>query len=240
MKISNNISFRMMCGLIFMTAINAQATTVTYTLDNVILDDRNTQMTGTFSWTFDIGDFENGEGIFSSLDIPFTLHDHTDLEASFDIGKSIEITFPGNVHDDGIDITLVLLQPLTPTTSSSIDLEESKYDIGGNGFHRGSFLSGSVSVLPDVPGDTDGNRIVNDIDYNNLAAQFGGPPGADSADFNGDIFVGLDDFAVMRGNVGFGVAAAPDTEFRATIPEPTTLTLVALSGLAVLRPRRKR
>jgi len=67
MKTSNNISFWMMCGLIFTTAINAHATTVSYALDNVILDDRNTQMTGTFSWTFDIGDFENGVGRFSSI-----------------------------------------------------------------------------------------------------------------------------------------------------------------------------
>ena len=134
----------MICSFIFMAAFNAHADVVNYTLDNVILDDNNAQMTGTFSWTFNVGDFENGIGQFTFLDIPFTSYDHTDLNAVFDIGNSIEITLEGSVHDDGVDITLFLSQPLTPTTGSSIDLARSRYEIGGNGFHDGLFLSGSV------------------------------------------------------------------------------------------------
>jgi len=128
-----------------MTAPGAHADTLIYTLDNVFLDD-NTQMTGTFSWTFDTGDFENGAGLFISLDIPHTTHDHHDLSATFDVGKTIEITFGGNVHDDGVDISLVLLKALTPTTSSAINLVDSKYEIGGNGFHDGFFKSGDISL----------------------------------------------------------------------------------------------
>jgi hypothetical protein len=124
------------------------ADTVFYTLDNVTLAD-NTQMTGTFSWTYDVGDFENGVGQFTFLEIPWTSHDHTDLDAAFDIGGSIEITLEGSVHDDGVDITLALAQPLTPTTSSLLVLGpgESKYEIGGNGFHDGLFQSGSISPI---------------------------------------------------------------------------------------------
>jgi hypothetical protein len=95
--------------------------------------------------------FRLSAGQFSFLDIPYTPHDHTDLDAVFDIGNSIEITLAGSVHDDGVDITLFLLQPLTPTTSSSIDLVRSKYSIGGNGFHDGLFLSGSISPTVSVP-----------------------------------------------------------------------------------------
>jgi hypothetical protein len=120
-----------------------------FTLDNVILDD-NTQMTGTFAWTYDAGDFEGGVGQFTSLDIPWTLHDQDDLDVVFDVGSSIEITLAGSVHDDGVDITLFLLQPLTPTTPSSIDLTRSKYDIGGNGFHSGVFVSGTLSPAHSV------------------------------------------------------------------------------------------
>jgi len=69
MSTANNICFRMICSFILLAAINVHATEVNYTLENVILDD-STQMTGTFSWTFDIGDFENGVGQFTSLDIP--------------------------------------------------------------------------------------------------------------------------------------------------------------------------
>lgn len=150
---AKNICFWMICGFIFVAAFNAHAASVNYTLENVILDD-NTQMTGTFSWTFDIGDFENGVGQFTFLEVPHTSHDHTDLNATIDVGQSIEITLPGSTHDDGVDITLVLLQALTPTTSSSINLILSKYEIGGNGFYDGLFLSGLISPA------TDGDSVI--------------------------------------------------------------------------------
>lgn len=134
--------------ILFVAPPDVNADTVCYTLDNVTLAD-NTQMTGTFSWTYDVGDFENGVGQFTFLEIPWTSHDHTDLDAAFDIGGSIEITLEGSVHDDGVDITLVLAQLLTPTTASLLVLGpgESKYEIGGNGFHDGWFQSGSISPL---------------------------------------------------------------------------------------------
>jgi hypothetical protein len=151
MKAVKNVYFWIVISFITMAAFNVHAEIVVYTLDNVILDDNNTPMYGTFSWTYNAGDFENGVGVFTFLDIPFTIHDHTDLDATFDIGNSIEITLAGSVHDDGVDITLFLLQPLTPTTSASVDLTRSQYEIGGNGFHTGLFLSGSVSPTIAVP-----------------------------------------------------------------------------------------
>lgn len=108
-------------------------------------------MYGTFLWTYNAGNFENGVGVFTFLDTPFTIHDHTDLDTVIDIGNSIEITLGGSVHDDGVDITLFLSEPLTPTTPASIDLARSQYDIGGNGFHTGLFLSGTVSPTVPVP-----------------------------------------------------------------------------------------
>ena len=136
----------MIASLIFLAAVNAHADSVTYTLENVILDD-STQMIGSFFWTYDTGNFESGIGQFTSLDIPHTSHDHTDLDANIDVTQSIEITLPTSTHDDGVDIALVLLQPLTPTTSALINLVTSKYEIGGNGFHDGLFLSGRISPV---------------------------------------------------------------------------------------------
>lgn len=141
-----NIRFRMISSVFFVAAFNAHADSVTYTLENVILDD-STQMTGTFLWTYDTGNFENGAGQFTSLDIPHTSHDHTDLDANIDVTQSIEITLPTNNHDDGLDITLDLVQALTPTTSALINLVTSKYSIGGNGFHDGLFISGRISPV---------------------------------------------------------------------------------------------
>jgi len=47
--------------------------------------------------------------------------------------------------DMGLDITLRLSQPLTPTASASIDLSLSFFECCGNGFHDQPFLSGSIS-----------------------------------------------------------------------------------------------
>lgn len=57
-----------------------------------------------------------------------------------------EITLAGSVHDDGVDISLFLAQPLTPASGSPLDLDLSKYEIGGNGFHTGLFVSGSIGL----------------------------------------------------------------------------------------------
>lgn len=90
---------------------------------------------------------------------------------------------------------------------------------------------------PLVPGDTNNDRIVDDLDYVNFVAQFGGPPGAESADFNDDGIVNLIDFAIMRSNFESPAATAPGVE-SAPLPEPATLVLLATGGLAALRKRR--
>jgi hypothetical protein len=97
----------------------------------------------------------------------------------------------------------------------------------------GSLLVGDGAV---VPGDTNGDGIVNDADLANFEAQFGGAPGAESADFDGDGDVDIHDFSTMRGNWGFGTGPAPLSS--AATPEPTTMGLLALGGLVVLKRRR--
>jgi len=49
--------------------------------------------------------------------------------------------------------------PPAVTTSSSINLVESKYEIGGNGFYDGLFLSGLISP------DTDGDGVIFKNDF---------------------------------------------------------------------------
>ncbi len=148
--IAVNPSVAVFCGLLFgfiqLTALDVQAVeTVYYTLDNVILDDQ-TQMTGIFSWTYETGNFENGDGQFISLSIPHSSHNQDDLIATIEPSQ-IEITFDGNVHGDGVDIKLVLEPELMLNSTSLIktNTTESKYSIGGDGFFDGYFLSGSIS-----------------------------------------------------------------------------------------------
>jgi hypothetical protein len=126
---------------------SAQANTVSYTLDNVFLDAAN-QMTGTFEWTYTDNDFEKGTGLFSELFIPLTSHTLDDLTITFDIGKSIEFTLTENSDSDGVDISLVFINPLTPTQSTLLNLVpgESKWALGGTGTNH-VFISGGISPV---------------------------------------------------------------------------------------------
>ena len=131
---------------------SAQASTVSYTLDDIFLD-ANNQMTGTFEWTYAEGNFENGAGVFSELFIPFTSHTIGDLDITFDIGKSIEFSLKQNLDGDGLDISLVFVNPLTPTQSTLLnrDFGESKWSIGADAPNK-LFISGGISpVVVPVP-----------------------------------------------------------------------------------------
>jgi hypothetical protein len=132
----------MVCA-ICVWAVSAIAETQYFRLDNVVLDDGE-PMTGLFLWTYAPEEFADGTGEFVALDIPWTAHNHENLRATFDVGSSIEITLTNNVHDDGVDITLFVTNTLSATNSAVMDLVRSKYDIGGNGFHTGGFLSGTI------------------------------------------------------------------------------------------------
>ncbi len=162
MNVTKFLQLSLIACAVALTAAGVRAEVVEYSLENVVLDDSSAQMSGTFTWTYDVGDFENGVGVFTFLEIPFTAHDHTDLTAMVDVGSSVEITLEGSVHDDGVDITLVLMQPLTPTSGTAIDLTMSHYEIGGNGFHDGLFLSGSIEpTAATAVGDGNGAPVAS-------------------------------------------------------------------------------
>ena len=106
------------------------------------------------------------------------------------------------------------------------------------------FVSSEPDNLPpagaiSIPGDSNGDGVVDGLDYGNLIAQFGGAPGADSADFNGDSIVDIEDMAILRGNFGFVAASAPDAGFGAPVPEPATLAIWVAGGAALLARRRR-
>jgi hypothetical protein len=88
------------------------------------------------------------------------------------------------------------------------------------------------------PGDADGDGDIDKIDFKNLLAQFGGPPTGQSADFNGDGIIDLKDFVILRKHFEFSSAPTPSPDFAATIPEPTTLIVMTLGGLAVMKRRK--
>jgi hypothetical protein len=100
-------------------------------------------------------------------------------------------------------------------------------------------MASLIITVQTVPGDTNADGIVDDDDYANLVAQFGDAPGLESADFNDDNRVDLEDFLIMRENFGIDPTPAPIAAPGAVTPEPGTLMLLASCGLALLRRQRR-
>ncbi|MGB7326139.1 MAG: hypothetical protein WBD31_14800 [Rubripirellula sp.] len=98
----------------------ANADVVTFGLESVYTN-RGGNMTGQFTWTYVPGDFEDGHGEFISLDVPHTLHGLEDLIITIETNQ-IEFSLDGSFHDDGVDITLSLVEPFSPTAPVALDL----------------------------------------------------------------------------------------------------------------------
>ena len=129
----------------------AQTETVTYELKDVSMSSSGiNKITGSFTWTYTSGDFENGAGQFTSLHVPLTSETLATLAWTIET-KSIEIVFPGSWHDKGVDITLKLEQPLTPTSGATVDLANSKWEIQEGVVYFGVFHGGTVKVACPEP-----------------------------------------------------------------------------------------
>ncbi|MEM6748859.1 MAG: dockerin type I domain-containing protein [Planctomycetota bacterium] len=83
-----------------------------------------------------------------------------------------------------------------------------------------------------LPGDANSDGVVDLLDFDVLAQNFGSSTGNGAADgdFNGDGAVDLLDFDILAQNFG---ATSPGS-----VPEPASLGLIALGGAALLRRRR--
>ena len=168
MRVTRNICLWAIFSVSCMAAFNAHAATVTYTLDNVVLagcDSSDTTncngnippgqtITGTFIFTYSIGDFENGTGVFTALEIPNSnpLHEFTELNLQVQ-ADGIEITSTGNFHDEGLDITMKFVGgTLLNNVTTDLDTGSSFYECCGNGFSSQYFASGSfIPTASSVP-----------------------------------------------------------------------------------------
>lgn len=70
--------------------------------------------------------------------------------------------------------------------------------------HCGSMMKGTVIVLQPCPGDTNGDRVVNFADLNQVLSQFGqsGAPGTLAGDVNNDGVVNFADLNIVLSNFG--------------------------------------
>jgi len=101
------------------------------------------------------------------------------------------------------------------------------------------YVTGEISVIGMLDGDTDVDWDVDDADLEAFIAVFGAA-GDWRTDFNEDGSIDLMDFIMLRENFGTVVESAPSGQFTASTPEPTTLAMFAFGALAVFRRRGRR
>ena len=94
-----------------------------------------------------------------------------------------------------------------------------------------------VTLWPALAGDANADNVVDESDFQQLIKQFGGTPGEQNADFNGDGTVNLADFVLQRNNFGVVLDSGPAGQLSLLIPEPTTFAAI-LAGLGFLVRRR--
>jgi len=117
---------------------------VVYTLDNLVLQPGDGQITGSFIWHYVADDFEGGIAEFTEIDIPGYGTDVTGLVFNFDVPVGLEITLLVNTNNNGVTINLNFVTPLSPTASIDIDLTTSSYEIE-IGARSGAFVSGAIT-----------------------------------------------------------------------------------------------
>lgn len=127
----------------------AATETVTFVLDGVVDPGGQTEvMSGTFSWTYTPGDFENGTGAFTAIDLPGFGTDLSQLAITIE-PQQIDISLNGNYHGYSVDVLLRLVQPFSPFEAVALDLAASSYQIENAGWPpNAAILSGSVAPLP--------------------------------------------------------------------------------------------
>jgi formylglycine-generating enzyme required for sulfatase activity len=163
-------------------------------------------------------------------------YDQLVVAGDLHLGGTLQVTlidgFAPNIDDT---FSILYFDDLDGTEFDAVELP----DLAGRKAWDLSELysTGEISVIEMLDGDTDGDRDVDDADYQAFVSVFG-DVGDRYTDFNGNGKIDLGDFVLLRANFGAGVnASAPGNAATAT-PEPATLILMA-AGLPLLLKRRR-
>jgi len=164
-------------------------------------------------------------------------YDRLDVEGSLHLGGTLQLVLiDGFTPQTGETFDILDFGNLSGTTFDSIE------PIGAAGAITWDFstlyTTGHIRAggLAPVVGDTDADRDVDSDDYQTMVETFGGDD--PRTDFNDDGRVGVEDFALMRANFGYGVGSAPNATAPTPTPEPATLILLGAAVPLFLKQRR--
>ena len=182
-------------------------------------------------------------GVFESFSFPNGQNWTVDYDT---LAGDVSVTFngwwvrtgdlDGDSDTDADDVDLIC---------ANIGGDPGLYDMDGDGdvdaddmvFHVETYLEfdlgsdGTIDGQGTSCGDFNADGVVDGTDLSIMNANFGGAVGFAAGNANCDSTVNGTDLSILAGTFG-NVATAP-------VPEPATMGLFALGGLALLRKRRK-
>ncbi|MEM6334844.1 MAG: choice-of-anchor tandem repeat NxxGxxAF-containing protein [Planctomycetota bacterium] len=188
------------------------------------------------------GGSSEGSGQFSSFNdlgqITFTAR-FTDGTSGVFISNAVAnlaLVFADLDNDGDADIDDLNLLAANLNTGTTPD----EGDLDADGDVDFDDLTAFLELLDTVPGDANLDGQVNTLDLAILAANFdnAASPTYALADFNLDQQVNTLDLAILAANFGFDNSSPLTTAATPLVPEPATLALLTLAGLATTTRRR--
>ena len=174
------------------------------------------------------------------LGSPLTIMDNVVNSAS--ISETCDLFGTGGVlpseNPAGSGIRRVYLGTVTVSASSKLDV--STFQVTRNGSDDTTTWASSMSLDAEInsisfavetvfPGDANRDGIVDQADYTVWYNHYGASGGWADGDFTHDGVVDQADYTVWYNHYGF---------IGGSVPEPVTLSLLAVGGLAMLRRRK--